>query len=125
MLSIRCNSGIKSRKNQGHPERITKNKPFIDGYNWKGIDYPSEKYGWKKNEKNYLSFIKRNNIYNSGCFYCLNCVHLFGTKNKLELHKRVCENKYFCNIVMSSEDTKTLEFNQHRKSDKTPIYGDL
>ena len=51
-------------------------------------------------------------------FYCLNCLHSFRTKKKLESHKRVCENKDFCNIIMLSEDTKILEFNQYRKSDK-------
>ena len=29
----------------------------------------------------------------------------------------MCENKDFCNIVMTSEDTKTLELNQYQKSD--------
>ena len=62
-----------------------------------------------------------------GDFYCLNCFHSFATKNKLQLHKRVCENKEFCNIIMSFEDNKILEFNQYRKSDKAPfiIYADL
>ena len=32
--------------------------------------------------------------------------------------KKVCENKDICNITMSSEDTKILEFNQFKKSDK-------
>ena len=41
-------------------------------------------------------------------FCCLNCLHSFATKNKLQLHKRVCENKDFCNIIMLSEDTKIL-----------------
>ena len=42
------------------------------------------------------------------------------------MYKRVCENKDFCNIVMSSEDTKKLEFNQYQKSDQAPfiIYTD-
>ena len=39
-------------------------------------------------------------------------------KIKLESNIKVCENKCFCNVVMSSEDTKILEFNQYRKSDK-------
>ena len=39
-------------------------------------------------------------------FYCLNCVYSFATENKLESHKKVCENKDFCNIVMYSEDAK-------------------
>ena len=57
----------------------------------------------------------------------LNCLHSFRTKNKLELHKKVCENKGFCNIVMPSEETKVLDFNQYQKSDKAPfiIYADL
>ena len=33
-------------------------------------------------------------------------------QNKLESHKRACENKDFCNVIMLSEDTNLLEFNQ-------------
>ena len=58
---------------------------------------------------------------NNGDFYCLNCLHSFRTKIKLESHKRVCESKDFCNVIMTSEDTKTLEFNQNQKSDKAPF----
>ena len=29
---------------------------------------------------------------NNGDFYCLNCLHSFRTKSKLESHKKVCEN---------------------------------
>ena len=62
-----------------------------------------------------------------GNFYCMNCLYSFRTKNKLELHKTVCENKDFCRVIMPSEDTKILEFNQYEKSDKAPfiIYADL
>ena len=62
-----------------------------------------------------------------GDFYCLNCFHSFATQNKLQLHKRVCENKDFCNVNMLPDDTKILGFNQYQKSDKTPfiIYADL
>ena len=49
----------------------------------------------------------------NGGFYYLNSLHSFRTKSKLELHKRVCENKDFCNVIMPSEDTKILEFNQY------------
>ena len=38
-----------------------------------------------------------------GDFYCLNWLHLY---------KWVCENKDFCKVVLSSEDTKILEFAQ-------------
>ena len=59
--------------------------------------------------------------------YCVNCLHLFRTKIKLESHKRLYVNKDFCNVVMSSEGTKILEFNQYKKSDKVPfiIYADI
>ena len=62
-----------------------------------------------------------------GNFYCLYCFHSFATENKLQSHERVCENKDFCNIIMPSDNTKVLEFNQYQKSDKTPfiIYADL
>ena len=57
----------------------------------------------------------------------MNCLHSFRRKNKRELHKKVCEKKDFGNIIMSSGDTKILEFNQYQKSDKAPfiIYADL
>ena len=50
--------------------------------------------------------IKRNNIKNHGGFCCLNCLHSFSTENKRESHKKVRENKDFCNVVMPSRDTK-------------------
>ena len=46
-----------------------------------------------------------------GDFYCQNCLHSFATEKKLESHKKVCENKDFCNVIMPYEDTKILEFN--------------
>ena len=35
-----------------NPERIAKIKPFVDNYNWEGINYPSEKVDWEKFDKN-------------------------------------------------------------------------
>ena len=60
-------------------------------------------------------------------FYCLNCLHSFATENKCESHKKLLENKDFYNIIMPSEDTKILDFDQYQKSDKAPfiIYADL
>ena len=37
------------------PQRLTIIKPFINKYNWKGINFPSEKGDWKKFEKNNLA----------------------------------------------------------------------
>ena len=64
---------------------------------------------------------------NNGDFYCLNCLHSFRTKNKLESHKKACKNKHFCNVNMPSDDTKILKFNQFQKCDKAPfiIFADL
>ena len=72
-----------------------------------------------------ISIIKRNKHH--GDFYCVNCLHFFATEKKLESPKTVCENKDFCNVIVLSEDTKILEFNQYQKSDKAPltIYVDL
>ena len=35
---------------KNHPERISNLKPFIYQYNWKGINFPSQKKDWKKFE---------------------------------------------------------------------------
>ena len=51
-------------------------------------------------------------------FYCLNCLHSFRTENKLKSHEKVCKNKEFSGIIMSSEKDKILELNQHMKFDK-------
>ena len=54
-------------------------------------------------------------------------LYYFETENERESHKKVCESNDFCNIVMSFEDTKILNFNQYQKSDKASfvIYADL
>ena len=38
-----------------HTQKITNIKSSIDKYDWKGINYPSEKDDWKKIEKNNLT----------------------------------------------------------------------
>ena len=62
-----------------------------------------------------------------GDFYLSDCLHSFKTRKKLELHKKVCQNKDFCNIIMPFEDFKILKLNQYQKSDKAPfcIYADV
>ena len=55
---------------------------------------------------------------NNGHFYCLDCLHSFRTKNKLESHQKVCENKDFSNVIMPSEEIKILQLNQYQKLDK-------
>ena len=52
----------------------------------------------------------------------MNCLHSFRPQNKLESNKKVDENKDFCNVIMRSEDTKILEFNQHHKSQRYLLF---
>ena len=42
------------KKIESHPERISNIKPFINKYNWKGINYSSKIDDWKTFEKNNL-----------------------------------------------------------------------
>ena len=35
-----------------NPQRISKIEPFIDQYNWKGIEFPLHSKDWKKFEQN-------------------------------------------------------------------------
>ena len=61
-----------------------------------------------------------------GDFYCLN-FHSYRTKNKLEAHKKVCENRDYCHAEMPTKDNNTIEYNQGEKSIKLPfvVYVDL
>ena len=77
--------------------------------------------------KKLSALLRRITSKHHGDFDCLNCLHSFTTKSNLQSHNRVCENKYFCIVIIPSEDTKMLELNQYQKSDKAPfiIYADL
>ena len=61
--------------------------------------------------KKILALLRGTTSKNNGDFYCLNCLHCFRAKIKIDLHKKVGENKDFCNVIMSSANTKTLKFN--------------
>ena len=60
-------------------------------------------------------------------FYCLNCFHSYRTKNKLEAHKKICENHDYCHVEMPIEGNNTIKYNHGGKSIKIPftIYADL
>ena len=45
-------TALNHQKVENHPERISNIKPFIDQYNWKGIDFPAGIKKWKKFEQN-------------------------------------------------------------------------
>ena len=52
MLLIRCKSRVKFIRQKNDPQRVTEIKPFINKYNWKGINFQPEKDDQKKFEKN-------------------------------------------------------------------------
>ena len=62
-----------------------------------------------------------------GDFYCLNCFHSYRTKNKLDAHKKICENHDYCHIEMPTKDNNIIKYNQGEKSIKLPfiVYADL
>ena len=49
-------------------------------------------------------------------FYCLNCFHSYRTKNKLDAHKKVCENHEYCHIEMPTKNNNIIKYNQGEKS---------
>ena len=62
-----------------------------------------------------------------GDFYCLNCFHTYRTKNKLDTHKKICENHDYCHIETPTKDNNIIKYNQREKSIKLPfiVYVDL
>ena len=60
-------------------------------------------------------------------FYYLNCFHSYRTKNKLEAHKKICENHNYCNVEMPTKNNNIIEYNQGEKSIKLPfvVYANL
>ena len=53
-------------------------------------------------------------------FYCLNCFHSYRTTNKLEAHKKICENRDYCRVEMPTKDNNVISI-------KLPyvVYADL
>ena len=60
-------------------------------------------------------------------YYCLNCFKSYKTGNKLNVHKKICENHEYCNIEMPSPNNNIIKYNQGDKSLELPfiIYADL
>ena len=46
------NDSLDYQKIKKDPQKISKLKPYINQYNWKGIKFPSDKEDWKKFEQN-------------------------------------------------------------------------
>ena len=60
-------------------------------------------------------------------FYCLNCFHSYRTENKLEVHKKICENHDYCHVEMPTKNNNIIKCNHGEKSMKLSfvIYADL
>ena len=60
-------------------------------------------------------------------FYCLNCFHSYRTENKLEVHKKICENHNYSHAEMPTKKNNIIKYNHGEKSMKLlfVIYADL
>ena len=60
-------------------------------------------------------------------FHCLNCFHSYRTENKLEAHKKICENHDYCHVEMPTKNNNIIKYNHGEKSMKLPfvIYAEL
>ena len=54
----------------------------------------------------------------AGDFYCSNCFCAYSTKNKLEAHKKICENHNYCHVEMPTKDNNTVKYSHREKSMK-------
>ena len=77
--------------------------------------------------KNLLGLLKGMTSTPEKDFYCLNCFHSYRTKNKLESHKKICENHDYWHVEMPTKDNNIIKYNHEEKSMKEPfiIYADL
>ena len=71
--------------------------------------------------KNLSRLLREITSNHSGDFYCLNCFHSYRTKNKLDAHKKICENHEYCHIEMPTKDNNIIKYNQGEKSLKLPF----
>ena len=77
--------------------------------------------------KNLPGLLRRITSNHKEDFYCLNCFHAYSTKNKLEVHKKICENHDYCYVEMPTKDNNIIKYNHGEKPMKLPfvIYADL
>ena len=51
-------------------------------------------------------------------FYCLNCFYSYRTENKLEAHKKICENHDYCHAEMPSRNNNIIKYNHGESTTK-------
>ena len=57
--------------------------------------------------KNLSRLLRRITSNHKEDLYCLNCFHAYCTKNKLEAHKKICENHDYCHVEVPNKDNNT------------------
>ena len=72
------------------------------------------------------ALLKRRTSKHNGDSYCLNCFHSYRTKEALENHMKVCEDKDYCYIEMP-EKSALFKYHHGVKSMRAPfvMYADL
>ena len=77
--------------------------------------------------KNLPGLLRRITSTHKEYFYCLNSFHSYRTKNKLEAHKKICDNHDNCHVEIPTKDSNIIKYNHGEKSMKLPfvIYADL
>ena len=77
--------------------------------------------------KNLPGLLRRITSTHKEDFSCLNCFRSYRTRNKVEAHKKICENHTYCNVEMPVKDNNTIKYNQGEKSIKLPfvVYANL
>ena len=72
--------------------------------------------------KNLLGLLKGISSNHKGDFYCLNCFHSDRAENKLESHKKICENHDYCHVEIPTKDNNIIKYNHGGKSIKSRFY---
>ena len=71
--------------------------------------------------KNLSGFLRGITSNHKEDFYCLNCFHSYRTENKLESHKKICENHDYCHVEMPTKDNNIIKYKHGEKSMKVPF----
>ena len=55
---------------------------------------------------------------NNGDFYCLNCLHSYGTENNLEKHERLYLDNKYCHIKLPKKGKNILSYKADNNQSK-------
>ena len=86
---------------ENHPERISNIKPFIDKYNWKGIDFPAGIKDWKKFEENNKE-VALNILYIPPNTKTINLAYK-------SIYNRKCKNQVVLLVITDAKQTDEID----------------